>query len=281
MVKAWVFGVIVLLTSVAASAQTSRAADAETIRARQRIALIEGMLERAVQNGVDNFSRQIQALAPNADGMAMLMGAPQVRGFRLEPNSTSVFFDVLMPSLQLSMVWPLRYSQGADPAALSKLSELRTELERLTDPQMRLELTQQVREIEMQLAGPPQASRRRASATNGSATTVANVQAPASGAAPAIPAKDLAILDDPAEAWRREVRSTLIDAMIENIGLNIGPDDYIVIAARGVLSSDRLVADAGDARTLEFRLKGSDLAAYRAQSITLEEARKRVSIREY
>jgi len=275
-VKAWVFGVIVLLTSVAASAQTSRAADAETIRARQRIALIEGMLERAVQNGVDNFSRQIQALAPNADGMAMLMGAPQVRGFRLEPNSTSVFFDVLMPSLQLSMVWPLRYSQGADPAALSKLSELRNELERLTDPQMRLELTQQVREIEMQLAGPPQASRRR-----GSATTVANVQAPASGAAPAIPAKDLAILDDPAEAWRREVRSTLIDAMIENIGLNIGPDDYIVIAARGVLSSDRLVADAGDARTLEFRLKGSDLAAYRAQSITLEEARKRVSIREY
>jgi len=275
-VKAWVFGVIVLLTSVAASAQTSRAADAETIRARQRIALIEGMLERAVQNGVDNFSRQIQALAPNADGMAMLMGAPQVRGFRLEPNSTSVFFDVLMPSLQLSMVWPLRYSQGADPAALSKLSELRSELERLTDPQMRLELTQQVREIEMQLAGPPQASRRRGSATN-----VANVQATAAGAAPAIPAQDLTILDDPAEAWRREVRSTLIDAMIENIGLNIGPDDYIVIAARGVLSSDRLVADAGDARTLEFRLKGSELAAYRAQSITLEEARKRVSIREY
>jgi hypothetical protein len=275
-VKAWFFGVIVLLTSVAASAQTSRAADAETIRARQRIALIEGMLERAVQNGVDNFSRQIQALAPNADGMAMLMGAPQVRGFRLEPNSTSVFFDVLMPSLQLSMVWPLRYSQGADPAALSKLSELRSELERLTDPQMRLELTQQVREIEMQLAGPPQASRRRGSATN-----VANVQATAAGAAPAIPAQDLTILDDPAEAWRREVRSTLIDAMIENIGLNIGPDDYIVIAARGVLSSDRLVADAGDARTLEFRLKGSDLAAYRAQSITLEEARKRVSIREY
>ena len=276
MVKAWVFGVVVLLTSVSASAQTSRAADTETIRQRQRIALIEGMLERAVQNGVDNFSRQIQALAPNADGMAMLMGAPQVRGFRgIDPNSNSVFFDVLMPSLQLSMVWPLRYSQGADPAALSKLSDLRSELERLTDPTMRLELTQQVREIEMQLAGPPQASRRRGTATN-----VANVQASAAGAA-AVSPTDIAILDDPAEAWRREVRSTLVDAMIENIGLNIGPDDYIVIAARGVLSSDRLVADAGDARTIEFRLKGSDLAAYRAQSITLEEARKRVSIREY
>jgi hypothetical protein len=275
-VKVWVLGVVVLLTSVSASAQTSRAADAETIRQRQRIALIEGMLERAVQNGVDNFSRQIQAHAPNADGMAMLMGAPQVRGFRgVDPNSNSVFFDVLMPSLQLSMVFSLR-SQGVDPAALAKLSDLRSELERLTDPQMRLELTQQVREIEMQLSGPPQTSRRR-----GPATTVANVQGSAAGAASAVSPSDIAILDDPAEAWRREVRSTLIDAMIENIGLNIGPDDYIVIAARGVLSSDRLVADAGDARTIEFRLKGSDLAAYRAQAITLEEARKRVSIREY
>lgn len=277
--KASVFGVVVLLTAVSVSAQTSRAADAETIRQRQRIALIEGMLERAVQNGVDNFSRQIQALAPNADGMAMLMGAPQVRGFRgVDPNSNSVFFDVLMPSLQLSMVYPLRYSsQAVDPAALAKLSDLRSELERLTDPQMRLELTQQVREIEMQLSGPPPPNRRR----GGSATNVANVQASAAGAGSAIAATDIAILDDPAEAWRREVRSTLIDAMIENIGLSIGPDDYIVIAARGVLSSDRLVADAGDARTIELRLKGSDLAAYRAQSITLEEARKRVSIREY
>jgi hypothetical protein len=134
-----------------------------------------------------------------------------------------------------------------------------------------------VREIEMQLTAPPQTARRR----NSPATNVANVQASAAAGAPAISPADMAILDDPAEAWRREVRSTLVDAMIENIGLNIGPDDYIVIAARGVLSSDRLVTDAGDARTIEFRLKGSDLAAYRAQSITLEEARRRVAVREY
>jgi len=273
-VKTWVFGAV-LLTAASAGAQQPTRADQETIRGRQRIALIEGMLERAVQNGVDNFSRQIQTLAPNADGMAMLMGAPQVRGFRLDPNTNSVFFDVLMPSLQLSMVWPLRYSQSADPATLSKLSDLRGELERLSDPQARLELSQRVREIEMELASPASPVRRRG------ATNVANVQASAAGAPPAISPADMAILDDPGEAWRREVRSTLVDAMIENIGLNIGPDDYIVIAARGVLSSDRLVTDPGDARTIEFRLKGSDLAAYRAQAITLEEARRRVAVREY
>jgi hypothetical protein len=92
----------------------------------------------------------------------------------------------------------------------------------------------------------------------------------------------MSILDDPAEAWRAEVRNTLVDAMIENTGgVTIGPNEYIIVAARGVLSSDRLVTDPGDARTIELRLKGSDLDAYRAHTITLEEARKRVAFREY
>jgi hypothetical protein len=279
LVKTWVFGAVIVLTAVSASAQQPPRPDNETIRARQRIALIEGMLERAVQNGVDNFSRQIQALVPNADGMAMLMGAPQVRGFRLEgPGPGGVFFDVLMPSLQLSMVWPLRYSQGADPAALATLNDLRSGVERVSDSQTRVDLMQRLRQLEVQLA-PPQGGRRR----TGSATQVANVQATTTATAAAPPASpvDTAIIDDPAEAWRHEVRTTLIDAMIENIGLMLGPDEYIVIAARGVLSSDRLVSDPGDARTIELRLKGSDLAAYRAQAITIEEARKRVAIREY
>jgi hypothetical protein len=276
-VKAWVFGTVVLLTSAGAFAQQPARPDSETIRQRQRIALIEGMLERAVQNGVDNFARKIQALVPNADGMAMLMGAPQVRGFRFEqPGPSGVFFDVLMPSLQLSMVWPLR-AQAADPAALATLNDLRAQLDRVPDPQTRLDLAQRVRQLELQLG--PQNSRRRL----GPATTVANVQAattdvaPVQGAAPT----DTAILDDPAEAWRNEVRSTLIDAMIEHVSLPIGPDEYVVIAARGVLSSDRLVSDPGDARTIELRLKGSDLAAFRAQAISLEEARTRVAVREY
>lgn len=271
--KPWVLAGAILVTPVVASAQASRPVDTETIRARQKISLIEGLFERAVQNGADNFSRQIQAAAPTADGMAMLMGAPQVRGFRLEPGG--VFFDVLMPSLQLSMVWPLRYNQGGDPAAAAALTELRTELGRVSDPQVRNELTQRVRQLEMQMAAG--ASRRRVSG----ATPVASVQASTTAATP--PASpDLGILDDPAEAWRREVRNTLIDAMIENTGgVTIGADEYIVVAARGVLSSDRLVTDPGDARTMELRLKGSDLSAARAGTITLEEARKRVIFREY
>src|SRR5688572_8680326 len=141
-VKSWVLAATLIVGPVAAAAQPApQAAKMETIRARQRISVVEGMLERAVQNAAHNFSRQIQAAAPNADGTAMLMGAPLVRGFTLEGNG-GVFFDVHMPSLQLSMVWPLRYSQGADAATVSALASLRRKVESVSDPQTRLDLTQ-------------------------------------------------------------------------------------------------------------------------------------------
>ena len=275
MVKLWVLTGTLLVAPAFASAQPASRADMDTIRARQKISLIEGAFERAVQNGASNFSRQIQSAAPNADGMAMLMGAPLVRGFPIE--GTGVFFDVQMPSLQLSMVWPLRYTQGADAATAASLADMRAMLERnVTDPQLRQELTQKVRQLEQQLnSGNPRG--RRAGAT-----TVANAaQASPAAVAPASPA-DMEILQDPAEAWRTEVRNTLIDAMIENTGgVGVGPNEYIIVAARGVVSADRLLADPGDARTMELRVKGSDLAAVRAGTITLEEARRRVLFREY
>jgi hypothetical protein len=276
-VKFWVLAVALIASPVAAVAQqVARPADMETIRARQKISVIEGALERAVQNGASNFSRQIQAAAPNAEGMAMLMGAPVVRGFPL-PEGLGVFFDVQMPSLQLSMVWPLRY-QGGDPAAALLVNELRRELQNVSDPQVRAELNQRVRQLEQQLAG---GRNRRSGATPVASGGSSPAGSPPAAAPPVSPA-DMVILEDPAEAWRREVRITLIDAMIENTGgVTIGPNEYIIVAARGVMSSDRLLSDAGDARTMELRLKGSDLAAYNARTITLEEARQRVVFREY
>jgi hypothetical protein len=275
-VKSWVLAATLIAAPVVASAQqASRPADMDTIRARQKISVIEGMLERAVQNGANNFSRQIQAAAPNAEGMAMLMGAPLVRGFPIE--GTGVFFDVQMPSLQLSMVWPLRYTQGADPATIATLADLRRTLETVGDPQTRVQMERAVRQLEQQLNGGVTRNRRPG------ATSVANaVTSQTSAPTPPVSPADMGILDEPAEAWRTEVRNTLIDAMIEMPpSVTVRAEEYIIVAARGVLSSDRLVADAGDARTMELKLKGSDLMAFRAGTITSEEARKRVVFREY
>ena len=278
MVKVWVLTTTLIVAPVVAGAQSAapRPANMDTIRARQKISLIEGALERAVQNGASNFSRQIQAAAPNADGMAMLMGAPLVRGFPIE--GMGVFFDVQMPSLQLSMVWPLRYTQGADAATAASLADVRAALEQnITDPQLRQVLTQKVRQLEQQLNGGTARARR-----TGVTTVATPVASQSDVPVPPISAADMGILEDPAEAWRTEVRNTLIDAMLENTGsVTVRPDEYIIVAARGVLSADRLVSDSGDARTMELRLKGSDLTAVRGGTITPEEARKRVLFREY
>ena len=235
MVKVSLIATLALVGAASvASAQPGPRPSDETVRSRQKISLVEGSFERAVQNGAANFARQVQAVSPNADGTAMLLGAPVVRGFPIE--HFGVFFDVQMPSLQLSMVYPMRFNQQSDALRRSGVAPV--------------------------------------SAT---AVPLRSDQAAANDAKPGI-------LDDPAaaaEAWRKEVSATLIDAMIENTGsIMVKPDEVIVVAARAMLSSDRM-PDPGETRTIELTLKGSDLLAWRANQITEEEARQKVLKREY
>ena len=55
-----------------------------------------------------------------------------------------------------------------------------------------------------------------------------------------------------------------------------------VVAARDSEPGNRLVpGDAYDTTTWVLRVRGADLAAFRAGRLTLEEARKRVEVREF
>ena len=94
---------------------------------------------------------------------------------------------------------------------------------------------------------------------------------------------DARVLDNPAEGHTREVKSALIDAMIENSGpLALGTDEWLTVAARDNVPRDPLSpGDTADFSTIIFRVKGSDLAGFRAGRMTLEEARQKVEVREY
>ena len=87
---------------------------------------------------------------------------------------------------------------------------------------------------------------------------------------------------DPNEAYNRAVKEALVDAMLESSGpLNLGPDEWLTVAARDNSPADPLVpGDSTDLNTVIFKIKGGDLAAFRAGQITLEEARKRVKAEE-
>jgi hypothetical protein len=96
------------------------------------------------------------------------------------------------------------------------------------------------------------------------------------------PDVDPAIVRDPNEAYTRAVKEALVDAMLESSGpLNLGADEWLTIAARDNVPNDPLVpGDSTDLRSVIFKVKGSDLAAFRSGQITIEQARTRVKAEE-
>ena len=250
----------------ATTAVAAQQADEAQVRARQRIAVMEGTLESAVKIGADNLLRQVKAVAPDPP---MLTGVPEVRGFRLD--GYGIFFDVGVPMLRLPVTWPLRYMINSDNRELqilaAELKQLSTQMDARHQPQ----IAQVVRRLELRAQAQGPVTLRPTGAV--AASQVEATQPPV----------DSRVLDNPAEGYTREVKAALMDAMIENSGpLALGPDEWLTVAARDNVPRDPLVpGDLADFSTIIFRLKGSDLAAFRAGRLTLEETRQKVEVREY
>jgi hypothetical protein len=87
---------------------------------------------------------------------------------------------------------------------------------------------------------------------------------------------------DPSQAYTDEVKASLIDAMIENSGaLVLEGNEWLTVAARDNAPSDPFMPGGQDAMTLVIRIKGDDLAAFRAGRLTLEQVRARVQVGEF
>jgi hypothetical protein len=234
-------------------------------QARYKIFVMEGVLEKAVQNGAAILSRQVRNIAPDA---MFLTGAAQVRGFRLD--GLGIFFDVEVPALQPTVAWTLR-AMLVDNG--NSLAQLKAFVQKVPDPRDREELQRAIRQLEL---GMP----TRSVDTTGGAVSVSDR---AAAPAPPSPPADALLISDPAAAYTREVKTALIEAMIENSGpLAIANDEWLVVAARDSEPGNRLVpGDAYDTTTWVLRVKGADLAAFRAGRLTLEETRNRVEVREF
>lgn len=278
MVRSLFVGVVLAAAlAVPASAQSPEAADAEQIRSRQKIFMMEGVLERAVQLGVDNLRRRIRTVMPDD---ALLQGsAPQVRGFRLE--GYGVFFDVEVPALRRSLAWSLRTMNETGLALARDLAQMRAFVQAIADPRMRAEYDRLLQRIQRQVgpAGPPP---DRAAARPGGTVAAQSVATSVAGpvAEPPAPQPDAALLDDPSDAYTEEVKRALVEAMIENSGpLVLGADEWLTVAARDNGPADPFTP--GDQTTLVLRVKGSDLSAFRAGTLTLTEVRSRVEVGEF
>ena len=282
MLRRWVVGVAVVFGmagGVLAQAPPQNA-DAEQVKARQKIFMMEGVLERAVQLGVDNLRRRVRAVMP--DDALVQGGVPQVRGFHLE--GYGVFFDVEVPALRRSLAWSLRTMNQTGMALARDLAQMRAFVQSIADPRVRAEFDRTLLRIQQQMGPTPPVLADRV-ASQGPVATVQSVPLPAAvppESAAALPQVDPLLLNDPSEAYTQEVKAAVIDAMIENSGpLVLGDDEWLTIAARDNAPIDPFMTGDPDVMTLVLRIKGGDVNAFRAGRLTLEQVRSRVEIGEF
>ncbi len=293
--RAW--SSIVIASLVASAGSVASAQDAssvgaavqpEQMRARFQIAAMEGVLQTAVQLGARRLSQQVQAVSPD---MLTIAGAARAKGFWLE--GYGVFFDVDVPAMRRSVAWQFRALDRGDRAAVATIQSIRHRLTAVSDPQARREIEEGLRRLE-RTVGPvqlppgvmaPEPPPAAGSAARSSQTVAPGVVEGASAAESDARSSDTgtpAVLDDPGRAYTSEVQTALIDAMLDyGPPIPVAEGEWLTIAARDNDDSRLGGGDPYDVSTILLRIRGADLAAYRAKQITREDALKRVEVREY
>ena len=252
--------------------------EADQVKSRQKISMMESVLESAVANGADSLMRAVRVVMP-PDAL-MLTGAPSARGFRLE--GYGVFFDVEVPTIRPTMAFTLRQMVDQNGlGAAAAVNQLKAYIATVQDPRQRATLDRALRRLELQVGpvGPvPQDASASARTVGASTVTAQTTVAPV-----AAPAVDPQVIEDPNAAYTREVSTAIVDAMIENSGpLPIAENEWLTVAARDNIRPDRLVpGDTSNISSIVFRIKGVDLAAFRAGRMALEETRKHVEITQF
>jgi len=248
---------------------------------RYQIGQIERLLEGAVEHGAGMIRDRLVAIMP-ADVTPtdmLLTETARARGFRLE--GYGVFFDVEVPSLVGTLPWSFRTLDQNDLGVDNALQTIRAFIQSngAKDPALR----QALESLQLRLVppsgtsnlttAPPEA--RPVSTQSGPPAQTSQVAQATRAQAPADQ-----ILANPNEAYRAAIRSSLVEAMLEHTrGLNLGPNEWLTVAARGSDDQLRVASSGTEGQTNILSIRGSDLAAFLAGQITLEEAEKRVDIR--
>ncbi len=266
-----IFATVAMLVAVWSGTASAQAPPAEAAqRQAGRISTMEAILEHAVSLGAENVLRQLADVMADRPSLSSL---PEVRGFPLVDQG--MFFYVQVPGLQLPVMWSMRQLlQGPDNSeTLMTMEQLSRRIARLNGPESD-DLRLLMRQLEMQLV-PPQA---RPAAGRGISAASVSPDTP-TRQRPAINAE---VVDNPHAVYTREVKNALLAAILENgSNLGIGPNEWLTVAARDDEPRNPLIpSNTVDYSTWMVRVKGSDLAALRAGTLSLEDARQRVEIRE-
>ncbi len=225
---------------------------------RTQISMMEGMLERAVGEGI----RETMAQIPDALSVPwMLSPNSRVHGFKID--GYGVFFSVEVPGLSPSITWSLQVmNRNNDAAILKDLDEMRSLVVKMADQKARAEMQQRIDQVEARISGLPPDS---ASAAPGTVRRVRTL----------VPQRQV---KQPDEIYTDAVRSALVKAILDQgTGFEIGPEECLTVAARGSEGPRPLFPDQ-EVATMYLTIKGKDLAAVRRGQLSREQAAKNISV---
>ena len=252
------------LAGVALAQQpASRDDRAGASRLRYHVEVMERVLEQAVQHGAHLVGEQMQSVTPS---MLLFAGPVRARGFRLA--GYGVFFDVEVPALRESVTWSFRMLGQRDFGLEGAVELIRRHMQSLGDSPARTDLAELLSHLEGQLAPAATPGVEPRPAAVGTQAVEQPMPAPHD--------------DDPAEVYTRELKSVLIAALLDHgSGMPLAAEEWLAVAARD--AGERLApGDLLERLTIMLRVRGRDLAAFRAGRLTREEARARVEeVREF
>jgi hypothetical protein len=302
-----VIAVLVVALAAGASAQTPTppagsppaVAQMDRSKLRRYIYTMEGALARAVEFGAKDLNRKIRSAMPE---LMALSGEPQARGVYLE--GYGIYFDVAVPVLNQVMIASWGRMLGPDDSIVTALLELKSYVKNEKNPATRASIQAMLDQLEMRL-GPLASSVSGADAfapamrpTPGTSSAPrvnsnAALSAPPGTSASATPPpvaetrfdrkyfQDLNAIN---RAYTESVQNALIDTLIDQaLPTAVKPEEFLTVAARDNMQRDALAPldPWEEVVTILLRVRGSDLAAYRAGRIDADELRKRIEVREF
>ena len=238
------------------------------------VKVLAGVFVEAMNQGAAELVHQMQVIDPGSVGNAMISQA-HARGIVLD--GYGVFFDVDIPLMNMSLIVTQRQAFVAD--LRQKIDEATRARTRATSPDVQQQLDARVQMLTSILYNiAPQLAPQLAPAA-ASPVAVANSSPPPQGSVVAQTA-DVSTAPPLDTLYSDAIKTALMNTMVNHSSaLMLGDDEWLTVGAR---DNGPIIPGAIDNRAgIILTIRGSDLAAFRANKLSREEVLKKIEISEW
>jgi hypothetical protein len=242
------------------------AASDERVR---EVKVMENILANAVGQGASDLAHQMQISDP---GSVMSINPARARGIALD--GYGVLFDVDVPLMNMSVMWTRRQmlvQNLRDQIADARLAQRQRAVS--ADDQARLAARIQFLETQLAVLAP---------SPGPSAASPLQVAQPAPGTVVATTA-DITQTDPRStnQMYSDAIKKALMDAMVNHSSaLDLTDTEWLTVAARDN-SGPTIPGGTNDLSGIILRIRGSDLAAFRANKLSRDEVLTKIEIHEW